>query len=61
MTVRDDPPTAATVTAEEREQILYVAINGLREDHPLQSASSAMMGWQKPLLVGSVCARSATC
>jgi glycosyltransferase XagB len=52
MTVRDDPPTVATVTAEEREQILYLAINGLREDHPLQSASSAVMGWQKPLLIG---------
>jgi glycosyltransferase XagB len=33
-----------------REYALKRAVDGLREDHPLQSASIAVMGWQRPVL-----------
>lgn len=52
MTVaRSGPLHADTVTEEQRQHALDRAINGLREDRPLQSASQAVMGWQKPLLL----------
>jgi cellulose synthase/poly-beta-1,6-N-acetylglucosamine synthase-like glycosyltransferase len=38
------------VTDAERAQALERAINGLRTDDPLYSASAALMGWQKPAL-----------
>ncbi|WP_099022927.1 glycosyltransferase [Mycolicibacterium palauense] len=38
-----------TATEEERQFALYQAINGLREQHPLQSAAVAALGWQKAL------------
>ena len=34
----------------ERDYALERAINGLRDDDPLQSASTAVMGWQRPVL-----------
>jgi glycosyltransferase XagB len=39
------------LTEEYRQYALDRAINALREDHPMQSASSAVWGWQKPTLV----------
>ncbi len=51
MTAGTEPLRADTVTEPQREYALDRAINGLRENHPLQSASSAVMGWQKPFLV----------
>jgi cellulose synthase/poly-beta-1,6-N-acetylglucosamine synthase-like glycosyltransferase len=40
-----------TASDEEKQYVLDRAINGLRDDHPLQSASKAVMGWQKPFLI----------
>lgn len=40
-----------TVTAEQQAYALDRAINGLREDEPLNSASRPLMGWQKPVVV----------
>ncbi|SEP92671.1 Glycosyltransferase, catalytic subunit of cellulose synthase and poly-beta-1,6-N-acetylglucosamine synthase [Mycobacterium sp. 88mf] len=40
-----------TVTAEQRDYALNRAINGLREDDPIHSASKPLIGWQKPVLV----------
>ena len=42
--------TVETASAEEREYVLGRAVNGLRDDHPSQSASQAVMGWQRPVL-----------
>lgn len=41
-----------TVTAEQRDYALDRAINGLREDDPIHSASKPLTGWQKPVLWG---------
>lgn len=41
-----------TVTAEQRDYALNRAINGLREDDPVHSASKPLIGWQKPVLWG---------
>ncbi|WP_199253897.1 glycosyltransferase [Mycolicibacterium mengxianglii] len=46
---RRDPDTACE---EERRYALDRAINGLREDDPVASASVAVLGWQKALLCG---------
>jgi glycosyltransferase XagB len=35
----------------ERDYALDRAINALRENHPLRSASTAVYGWQKPVLI----------
>ncbi len=51
MTVAYWPRVVETAGAEEKEYALDRAINGLREEHPLQSASKAVFGWQKPTLV----------
>ncbi|HNM83719.1 MAG TPA: glycosyltransferase [Mycobacterium sp.] len=40
-----------TAHPEEQEFALDRAINGLRRDHPMQSASTAVWGWQKPTLI----------
>jgi glycosyltransferase XagB len=45
-------PTPATCSEAERELALDRAINGLREDDPLNSASIPVMGWQRPVLWG---------
>jgi len=50
MTIQAEPFDADTVTEEQRMYALDRAINGLRDDHPTQSASKAVMGWQKPVL-----------
>jgi cellulose synthase/poly-beta-1,6-N-acetylglucosamine synthase-like glycosyltransferase len=39
-----------TLSDAEREQVLHRAINGLRDDDPLRSASVAVVGWQRPTL-----------
>lgn len=39
-----------TLTDAQREHALDRAINGLREDDPLRSASATLMGWQKGVL-----------
>ncbi|MGV0738751.1 glycosyltransferase [Mycobacterium syngnathidarum] len=39
---------AETVTDEQRAYALDRAINGLREDEPMHSASRPLMGWQRP-------------
>ncbi len=39
-----------TVTEEQRGYALHRAINGLREDDPVHSASTPLWGWQKPAL-----------
>ena len=44
-------PTDNRQTDEQRQYALDRAINGLREDHPMQSASQAVWGWQKPTLI----------
>ncbi|WP_051111466.1 glycosyltransferase [Mycobacterium sp. 141] len=44
-----DPETA---TGDQREYALHRAINGLREDDPVHSASTPLLGWQKPVLWG---------
>lgn len=41
-----------TVTGEQRDYALNRAINGLREDDPVHSASKPLIGWQKPVLWG---------
>lgn len=38
--------------ADDREHALDRAINGLRDDAPILSASKPLMGWQKPVLWG---------
>lgn len=38
------------VTEQEREYALNRAINGLREDDPVHSASTPLLGWQKPVV-----------
>ncbi|BBZ35189.1 glycosyltransferase [Mycolicibacterium confluentis] len=50
-TARDWPRIVETATDEEKQYALDRAINGLREEHPLQSASQAVYGWQKPVLI----------
>ncbi|MEN3222681.1 glycosyltransferase [Mycolicibacterium porcinum] len=40
-----------TVTEEQRAYALDRAINGLREDEPMHSASKPLMGWQRPVIV----------
>ncbi|WP_396918837.1 glycosyltransferase [Mycolicibacterium sp.] len=39
-----------TLTDGERDYALHRAINGLREDDPVHSASTPLLGWQKPVL-----------
>ncbi|ORA33732.1 glycosyltransferase [Mycobacterium aquaticum] len=41
-----------SVTDDQREYALHRAINGLREDDPVHSASTPLLGWQKPALWG---------
>ncbi|MEE6170264.1 MULTISPECIES: glycosyltransferase [unclassified Mycolicibacterium] len=41
-----------TVSDDQREYALHRAINGLREDDPVHSASTPLLGWQKPVLWG---------
>lgn len=48
----DDTFDPVTVTAEQRDYALNRAINGLREDDPVHSASKPLTGWQKPVLWG---------
>lgn len=43
-------PAPETATEEERGHALHRAINGLREDDPLRSASVAVVGWQRASL-----------
>ncbi|HYO00983.1 MAG TPA: glycosyltransferase [Mycobacterium sp.] len=45
-----DRPTPETCSGAERELALYRAINGLRDDDPLNSASTPLVGWQRPVL-----------
>ena len=52
MTAAPWPGVVETASTEEKEYALDRAINALREDHPLQSASTAIFGWQKPVLIG---------
>ena len=40
-----------TASPEEQEFALDRAINGLRQDYPIRSASTAVWGWQKPTLI----------
>lgn len=47
-----DRPAADAQTDTERELALYEAINGLRENDPLNSASIPLVGWQRPVLWG---------
>ena len=42
---------STTASAEEKEYALDRAINGLRDDHPMKSASQAVYGWQRPALI----------
>lgn len=51
MTTFAAPPFESPGTEEQRRYALDRAINALREEHPLQSASRAVWGWQKPLLI----------
>ncbi|CDO09744.1 glycosyltransferase [Mycolicibacterium cosmeticum] len=51
MTVELPLPTDAGLTDEQRAYALDRAINALRDDHPMQSASRAVWGWQKPTLL----------
>lgn len=44
-------PFSSPGTDEQRQYALDRAINELREEHPMQSASQAVWGWQKPVLV----------
>lgn len=52
MTAHAELPAHGPVTEEQRQYALDRAINELRECHPLQSASQAVWGWQKPVLIG---------
>ena len=45
------PGVVETASAEEKQYALDRAINGLRDDHPMQSASRAVYGWQKQILI----------
>lgn len=47
-----EPFNPQTVTDDQREYALHRAINGLREDDPVHSASTPLLGWQKPMLWG---------
>ena len=38
------------VTEEEKQWALHRAVNGLREDDPMRSASNPVMGWQRVVL-----------
>ena len=49
MTIERTTPIEAA-TAEERAHALHRAVNGLREDHPLQSASVPLVQWQRIVL-----------
>jgi hypothetical protein len=40
-------PSPDTITDAERDFALGRAINGLRDDDPVCSASIAVMGWQR--------------
>lgn len=51
MTLETPFPLDGRLTEEHRQFALDRAINGLREDHPMQSASRAVWGWQKPTLL----------
>ncbi|MDH6244791.1 glycosyltransferase [Mycobacterium sp. OTB74] len=39
-------------SADDRRFALHRAINGLRDDDPINSASTPILGWQKPVLWG---------
>mgnify|MGYP000523490688 CR=1 FL=1 len=39
-----------TVTEDEKQRALHRAVNGLRDDDPVRSASVAVLGWQKGAL-----------
>ncbi|BDX34136.1 N-acetylglucosaminyltransferase [Mycobacterium antarcticum] len=43
-------PAADVRIDSEGEQALYLAINGLRDNDPLNSASTPLVGWQRPVL-----------
>ncbi|MGJ6126169.1 glycosyltransferase [Mycolicibacterium sp. Y3] len=47
-------PVDIGLTEEHRRFALDRAINGLRDEHPMQSASRAVWGWQKPTLLTAV-------
>ncbi|MBJ7340481.1 glycosyltransferase [Mycolicibacterium sp.] len=44
------PPAVGACDDAERERALHDAINGLRDDDPLNSASTPIVGWQRPVL-----------
>jgi len=48
MTATIDP--VASATAEQREYALRHAIDGLRDEHPMQSAARPLVGWQRGAL-----------
>lgn len=50
MSAEVERPSVETATEEQRQHALHRAINGLREDDPLRSASTPVMGWQKAVL-----------
>jgi cellulose synthase/poly-beta-1,6-N-acetylglucosamine synthase-like glycosyltransferase len=52
MSTDADHPTPDICSEAERELALDRAINGLRDDDPLNSASIPVMGWQRPVLWG---------
>lgn len=56
MTTQADRPPRGAVTEEQRQYFLDRAINELRENHPLQSASQAVWGWQKPVILSVLAA-----
>lgn len=50
MTTFAHRPSPEEATEEERQYALHRAIDGLREDDPLRSASIAVVGWQKAVV-----------
>ncbi|MCV7256041.1 glycosyltransferase [Mycobacterium hackensackense] len=54
MTLEMPFPVDIGLTEEHRRFALDRAINGLRDEHPMQSASRAVWGWQKPTLLTAV-------
>lgn len=50
MSTGTEMPSAASITDEERDDALRRAIDGLREDDPVASASTAVTGWQRWVL-----------
>lgn len=50
MSTGTEMPSAASITDEERDYALRRAIDGLREDDPVASASTAVTGWQRWVL-----------